>query len=111
MKKIVRNLMLSAAALVAALTVAPKSEAAWRVRVRAPAYRIAPWRFVGYPYRSVGYRVAPFRTFGGFRFYSYCPGPGYVYVSDGWVLPPYAGAIWIGGRYARGGVWIAGHFR
>ena len=104
MKKIVRNLMLSAAALATALTVAPKSEAAWRVRVGAPAHRIAP-------YRVVGYRVAPFRTFGGFRFYSYCPGPGYVYVSDGWVLPPYAGALWITGHHTRGGVWIAGHFR
>jgi hypothetical protein len=122
MRTFLRNLTLSAAALVAALTMAPKSEAAWRGHVggsirHSVVFRGAPFRgvrgapFRGAPFRTVGFRAAPFRTFGGFRFYSYCPGPGYIYVNDGWVLPPFPGAVWIAPHYGRGGVYIRGTFR
>lgn len=70
------------------------------------------------PYRSFVssrfYGFSPFRVFGGLRFYSSCPGPGYVFVSDGdcegWVYPPYAGASWLPGHYDRFRVWIGGHW-
>ena len=114
MRRIVRNLTLSAAALVAALTVAPKSEAAWRFHAGGPVRRVAPFRvapFRAAPFRVAGFRAAPFRTFGGLSFYSYCPGPGYLFVNGGWVFPPFPGAVWIAPRYGRGGVFIRGHFR
>lgn len=54
---------------------------------------------------------APFRVFGGFRFFSVCPGPDYVYVDDcGWILPPFAGALWVP-RFDRFGVRIGGFWR
>jgi hypothetical protein len=70
------------------------------------------------PHRSYvasrAYGYSPFRVFGGLRFYSSCPGPGYVYISDGdcegWVYPPYAGAEWLPGSYDRFGVWIGGRW-
>ena len=122
MKTFLRNLTLSAAALVAALTMAPKSEAAWRghaggsvrhsVVFRGAPFRGAPFRGARVsPFRTVGFRAAPFRTFGGLSFYSYCPGPGYVFVDGGWVLPPFPGAFWIAPHYGRGGVYIRGYFR
>jgi hypothetical protein len=62
-------------------------------------------------YYGGGY-AAPYRTYAGFRFYSSCPGPGYVYVANfGWALPPFAGAVWYPGYYDDGGVWIDGCWR
>jgi hypothetical protein len=56
--------------------------------------------------------AAPFRVLSGVRFFSYCPGPGYVYVADyGWVLPPFFGAVWIPGHYDFRGFWIEGFWR
>ena len=55
--------------------------------------------------------IAPFRVFGGFRFFSFCPGPGFVWVDDcGWVFPPFAGAVWVP-RFDRFGVVIGGFWR
>jgi hypothetical protein len=54
---------------------------------------------------------APFHVFGGFRFFDVCPGPGYVWVDDcGWVLPPFAGAVWVP-RFDRFHVVIGGFWR
>jgi hypothetical protein len=43
------------------------------------------------------------------------PGPGYVFVNGAWVLPPYAGAYWVGPRYYGGryvrGYWARGYRR
>ena len=113
MKKILRNVTLTAAALVAALAAAPKSEADVRIGFgfhAGPRAVYAPY----YPYGPHRY-VAPFRVFHGVRFYSYYPGPGSVYIVDGgytgWVLPPFAGAVWVPGYYDRFGFWVGGHWR
>jgi hypothetical protein len=37
------------------------------------------------------------------------PGPGYVFVNGAWILPPYAGAYWVGPRYV-GGRYIGGYW-
>jgi hypothetical protein len=37
------------------------------------------------------------------------PGPGYVFVNGAWVLPPFAGAYWVGPRYV-GGRYVAGYW-
>jgi hypothetical protein len=37
------------------------------------------------------------------------PGPGYVFVNGAWVLPPYAGAYWVGPRY-YGGRYVGGYW-
>ena len=56
-------------------------------------------------------RIAPFRFFAGSRFFSYCPGPGYIYIDDlGWVFPPFAGALWVP-RFDPFGVRIGGFWR
>jgi hypothetical protein len=130
MNNTMRNLTLSAAALAALTVIAPKAAAddhgrgrhveAPRQAVHAPAFRGNAWRgpsraYVA-PVRPVaryGYGSrAPFRVFSGFRFFSYCPGPGYVYVgSYGWVLPPFFGAVWIPGHYDVGGFWVEGGWR
>jgi hypothetical protein len=56
-------------------------------------------------------RIAPFRFFAGSRFFSYCPGPGYLYIDDlGWVFPPFADALWVP-RFDRFGVRIGGFWR
>ena len=66
-------------------------------------------------YGNYGYRggyAAPYRLFSGFRFYSACPGPGYVYIANyGWVLPPFFGAVWIPGYYDVEGYWVDGFWR
>ncbi len=64
------------------------------------------------PAFSYGSRyVAPFRVFAGSRFYSYCPGPDYIYVDDlGWVFPPFFGAVWVP-RFDPFGVRIGGFWR
>ncbi len=121
----IRNLTLAAAALAALTVIAPKASADERGHVRgpgshAPAFHAPAWRgpsrayvaparpFVRYGY---GYR-APYRAFAGFRFYPYCPGPGYVYVASyGWALPPFFGAVWIPGHYDIGGFWVEGFWQ
>ena len=78
-----------------------------------PHRYVAPVRpYVRYGYGG-GYGYgAPYRTYSGFRFYSSCPGPGYVYIANiGWALPPYAGAVWIPGYYDDEGLWIEGCWR
>ena len=53
--------------------------------------------------------VAPFRVYAGSRFFSYCPGPGYFYVSDlGWAFPPFPGAVWVPAHYDFDGFFIEG---
>ncbi|HVO98067.1 MAG TPA: hypothetical protein VMT15_08365 [Bryobacteraceae bacterium] len=37
------------------------------------------------------------------------PRPGYVFVNGAWVLPPYAGAYWVGPRW-YGGRYVAGYW-
>lgn len=72
---------------------------------------VAPVR----PYARYGYGGgygAPYRTYSGFRFYSSCPGPGYVYIANfGWGLPPFAGAVWYPGYTDDEGFWIEGFWR
>ncbi len=69
-------------------------------------YYVAPRPVFRYGYAS------PFRVFSGFRFYSYCPGPGYVYIANyGWVFPPFLGAVWVPGHYDIDGFWIEGFWR
>ena len=71
-----------------------------RAFVRPPAYSY------GRPY------VSPFRVFAGSRFYSYCPGPGYIYIDElGWVFPPFPGAVWFPAHVDRFGVRIGGIWR
>ena len=121
MKSLMRTLTLSAAAL-AALVAAPKSDAAvfrggparavrpFHGTFRGPAYYGRAFARPAYFYG--GRYVAPFRVFAGSRFYSYCPGPGYIYVDDfGWVFPPFPGAVWISPRIGRFGVRIGGFWR
>lgn len=68
-----------------------------RAFVRPPAF------FSGRSY------VTPFRVYAGSRFFSYCPGPGYFYVSDlGWAFPPFPGAVWVPAHYDFDGFFIEG---
>jgi hypothetical protein len=61
---------------------------------------------------SGGRHIAPFRVFAGSRFFSYCPGPGYIYIDDfGWVFPPFVGAMWVPAHFNRFGVQIGGFWR
>lgn len=61
---------------------------------------------------SGGRHIAPFRVFAGSRFFSYCPGPGYIYIDDlGWVFPPFVGAMWVPAPLNRFGVQIGGFWR
>ena len=56
--------------------------------------------------------AAPFRVASGFRFYSACPGPGFVYIANyGWVFPPFFGAVWVPGHYDIGGYWVDGFWQ
>jgi hypothetical protein len=56
-------------------------------------------------------RIAPFRFFAGSRFFSYCPGPGYIYIDDlGWVFPPFVDALWVP-RFDPFGVRIGGFWQ
>lgn len=135
MNNTMRNLTLSAAALAALTVMAPKASAdehgrgrgsdAPRQGFRAPAFRAPAFRVPGrvygapyarplarYGYARYGYGRAPFRIFSGVRFYSACPGPNYVYISNwGWALPPFFGAVWVPGHYDFGGFWVEGFWR
>jgi hypothetical protein len=69
---------------------------------------VAPRPVVRYGY---GW-AAPYRVYSGFRFYSACPGPGYVYIANcGWALPPFFGAVWVPGHYDFEGFWVEGFWR
>ena len=132
MNKLTRNLILPAAAL-AALLLAPTSEAQGFGRDRGQAsrgydrgnpdrghdrrgsgwrehsYNVAPRYFAS---RHVATYRAPWRATSGFRFYSAYPGPGYVWVAGyGWVLPPFFGAVWVPPHFDIGGFWIEGYWR
>lgn len=73
---------------------------------RAYVAPVRPAGRYGYAY------AAPFRVLSGFRFFSYCPGPSYVYIANyGWALPPFFGAVWIPGHYDIGGFWVEGFWR
>ena len=115
MKNLIRNLTLSAAALVAALVMAPKSEAREIARFARPGGHVrvhAPRRVYVAPrfYTPLRHAV-PFRVVSGVRFYGTCPGPGYVFVDGGWALPPFASAVWVPAHYDRFGIRTGGHWR
>ena len=135
MNNTMRNLTLSAAALAALMVVAPKASAEDRGRGRTASPRQefsgrergaesrddrrehvgrAPGRVFVAPVRSFARRgfFAPGRVFSGFRFFSYCPGPGYVYIANyGWVVPPFFGAVWVPDHYDIGGFYVEGGWR
>ncbi|MDL2717446.1 MAG: hypothetical protein PT977_06805 [Acidobacteriota bacterium] len=72
-----------------------------RAFFRAPAF-LRPPAFFGRGYSR-------YSVYGGSRFYSSCPGNGYVYVNDlGWVYPPYAGAVWAPAYYDEDGSYVEG---
>jgi len=137
MKSLMRTLTLSAAALAVLVVAAPPSNAQVR---RGEARATRPSRgetFRGGESRGRGFRggefrgnefrgrafsrppvffsgrghIAPFRFFAGSRFFSYCPGPGYIYIDDlGWVFPPFVGALWVP-RFDPFGVRIGGFWQ
>ena len=151
MKNLMRNLTLSAAALAALASIAPKAEAQDWTRARGvesprrefhendrrefrgrefrggefrghesrrgefrghgwgghaffrPPSFLRPQAFFGRGYDS------NYRVYAGSRFYSSCPGAGYVYVNDlGWVYPPYAGAVWAPAYYDEDDSYVEG---
>jgi hypothetical protein len=140
MKKTMRNLTLSAAALAALVTFAPKASAQdyGRNRGNAPQQQYygnnghgggndghyhgndghyhgsyGHYHYAAPVYRyGWGYGYAPYHLYSGYRFYPYYPGAGYVYIAGfGWVIPPFFGAVWVPGHYDIGGVWIQGFWR
>ena len=69
---------------------------------RPPSF-LRPQAFFGRGYDS------NYRVYAGSRFYSSCPGSGYVYVNDlGWVYPPYAGAVWAPAYYDEDDSYVEG---
>jgi hypothetical protein len=140
MKNLMRNLTLSAAALAALVSIAPKASADDRGRDRGGESRgfqrrepgrqqfrehgrqewrehanRGPGRYAYAPPVRAFYRrgyATPFRVFSGFRFFSYCPGPGYLYIANyGWVLPPFPGAVWVPDHTDIGGFFVEGMWR
>ena len=152
MRNLMRNLTLSAAALAALVSIAPKADAqnrgagrgndSSRQESRAPRGGVSRGRetrgqefrehargeFQGREFRGAGFRgraffPAPARVFGrgyassyrefaGRRFYSYCPGPGYVYIANyGWAVPPYFGAVWVPPFTDIDGFQVEGYWR
>jgi hypothetical protein len=83
----------------------------WRERGTGGRAYVAPAR----PFARYGYgygHAAPFRVVSGFRFYSACPGPGFIYIANyGWVFPPFFGAVWVPAHYDIGGVWVEGFWQ
>ena len=132
MNKLTKTLILPAAAF-AALLLAPASEARDVERGRGHESRgyDRPGRDRGYDRRGPerrkhayhwaprytpahrAYRyAAPYRVISGYRFYSSCPGPGWVYVAGGgWVLPPFFGAVWVPPHHDIGGFRVEGFWR
>lgn len=138
MNNTMRNLTLSAAALAALMAVAPKASADDRGHGRTASPRqefrghgnpghVNPgqvWRAPGRTFGRPSGRVAPaqsfarrgffapVRVFSGFRFFSYCPGPRYVYIANyGWIVPPFFGAVWVPAHYDIGGLYVEGGWR
>ena len=140
MNNTMRNLTLSAAALAALVSFAPKAAADDHGRgpggeVRGTErHEPARQEFRGHgreEFREHSYRgpgrhayapparnfygsryVAPFRVYAGSRFYAYRPGPGYFYVSAlGWVFPPFPGAVWIPAHTEIDGFFVEGCWR
>lgn len=117
MNKLTRNLILPAAAL-AALLLAPKSEAQGFGRDRGHGHEARGYgqneyrRGYGPPVRGYRYAApyrAPYRATSGYRFYSARPGPRYVYVTGfGWALPPFFGAVWVPPHFDIGGFRVEG---
>jgi hypothetical protein len=99
MNKGMKVLTLAAAALAAAI-VAPKLEArpdvSWRVAV-GPVV--------------VGTYHNPYRIVDGYRYYRYCPGPGWVRVTYGWGWRPDARALWVPAHRGLHGRWVRGCWR
>jgi len=99
MNKGKKVLTLAAAALAAAMA-APKMEASpavsWGVAV-GPVY--------------VGGYLNPYCVIGGYRYYRYCPGPGYVQLAYGWVWRPHPRAVWVPPHYGPDGYWVRGCWR
>ena len=122
MKKMTRNLTLSAAALAALVAFTPSASAQFPLPP-TPHQVSQMWhaRHDGYynyhyshryyvPYAR-HYYYPSYHVYSGYRFYAYSPGPGYVYVNGyGWCYPPYAGAVWVPGHYGHGHVWISARF-
>ncbi|MCM3875227.1 MAG: hypothetical protein NEA02_02295 [Thermoanaerobaculia bacterium] len=140
MRNLMRNLTLSAAALAALASFAPKAEAQEHGRDRAGESRGFARREPGrqefrehgrqesreHAYRGPGRHayappvrrfhasryVSPFRVYGGSRFYSTRPGLGYLFVSGlGWVFPPFPGAVWVPAHYDLRGFFVESCWR
>ncbi|MGE5344356.1 MAG: hypothetical protein ACM3JH_00230 [Acidithiobacillales bacterium] len=96
-------LTLAAAALAAAMA-APKADArpevSWGVAV-GPVY------VGGYHYA----RHNPYRVIAGYRYYRYCPGPGWAHVSYGWGWRPHPRAVWVAPHRGPYGYWVRGSWR
>jgi len=99
MNKPTKLLTLAAAAL-AVTVAAPKMEAnphvSWGVSV-GPVY--------------VARYHNPYRVVGGYRYYRYRPGPGYVRVTYGWGWRPHRRAIWVPPHHGPHGHWVHGSWR
>jgi hypothetical protein len=82
----------------------------WRERGYGGRAYVAPARPFARYGTGYGYgHAAPFRMVSVFRFYSACPGPGFVYIANtGWVFPPFFGAVWVPGHYDIEGFWVEG---
>jgi hypothetical protein len=128
MNNLMRNLTLSAAALAALVSFAPKAAADdggrsrgndrngryERHESREHAYRGFGRYAYAPPARSFyGTRyTAPFRVYAGSRFYSCRPGVGYFFVNGlGWAFPPFPGAAWVPAHYDFDGYFIEGCWR
>ena len=92
-------LTLAAAALAAAMA-APKAQAgtavSWGVAV-GPVY--------------VAGNHNPYRVIDGYRYYRYCPGPGWARVSYGWGFRPHPRAVWVAPHWGPRGHWVRGCWR
>ncbi len=99
MKKGTKVLTLAAAALAAALAT-PKAQAG----------TVVSWGVSVGPVYVAGYHN-PYRVVGGYRYYRYCPGPGWVHVSYGWGWRPYPRAVWVPPHRGPHGYWVRGCWR
>ncbi len=103
-------------AIVALFVMSPRAHAATRVFVQIGAPIVAPVPVAPPPV------VAPARVYVAPRPSGYVWRPGYYVwtgygyrlVPGGWVVPPYAGAVWVGPRWVSrpyGRVWVRGYWR
>ncbi len=107
-RMVTRTAMLS---LVAVILAAPAAHAGTRVFVQigAPAPIVAP--VVVAP--PVAVAPAPYGLVWRPAYYMWT-GYGYQLVPAGWVRPPFAGAMWVPGRWAsrpHGSIWAQGYWR